>query len=88
MIFAFQTAFQIRNFKRSTIEQLMDHEEKSLHIIRYHSRSDEIDPSNSLINDRTNSNNNGSLSGRQSPFVTPHHLTRIPKTSFLDHQQV
>lgn len=82
--FAVQVAFQIRNLKRRTIEQLVDSEEKLLHTTRYYSRSDDPDASNG-----TNANNNNSrLSERQSPFITPQHLTRIPRTSILDHQQV
>jgi len=79
-------AFHIRNLKRSTIEQLVDHEERLLHNTRYHSRTDDNDQSNSNIN-INNNNNNGNISDRRSTFVTPHHLTRIPKSSILDHQQ-
>jgi hypothetical protein len=81
----FQTAFQIRNLKRSTIEELVDHEEKSLHSTRYLSRTEDNDQLNSNINN--NNNNNGNIIDRQSTFITPQHLTRIPKLSILDHQQ-
>jgi hypothetical protein len=67
---------------------LINHEEKSLHNTRYHSRTEENDQSNSNINNNNNSNNNGSISERQTAFIIPHHLTRIPKASILDHQQV
>lgn len=80
-------AFTIRNLKRSTIEQLINHEEKSLHNTRYYSRMEENDQSNSNINNNNNSNNNGSINERQTTFITPQHLTRIPKTSILEHHQ-
>ena len=84
-------AFHIRNLKRSTIEQLIDHEEKSLHVNRYHSRTDENNSNPN--NNNNNNNNNASINNlnnieRQAAFVTHQHLTRIPKTSILDHQQV
>jgi len=98
-----RTAFHIRNLKRSTIEQLVEHEEKSLHNNRYHSRNEEIDQQNSntntmtTINNNNNNNNtnvnkfntNGNINARQSAaLITPQYLTRIPKISILDHQQV
>ena len=81
---------------------MIDHEEKSLHNSRYYSRADENDQSatltatnpnyiNSNANNNNNNNNNninGNSNDYQSKFVNPHHLTRIPKTSVLDHQQV
>ncbi|CAF0933505.1 unnamed protein product [Adineta steineri] len=86
-----RAAFHIRNLKRSTIEQLVDHEEKLLHSTRHSSRPDELDQSNNLnsinINSNNNLNNNGNINNHQSIFITPQHLTRIPKTSVLDHQQ-
>lgn len=92
MFFFLKNAFHIRNLKRSTIDQLIDHEEKSLHTTRYHSRTDENDQSNININinnnNNNNSNNNGTITNRHSALITPHHLTRIPKSSILDHQQV
>ncbi|CAF0775621.1 unnamed protein product [Rotaria sp. Silwood1] len=87
-------AFHIRNLKRSTIEQLIEHEEKLLHTTRYFPRTDDIDQSNSNTNININNNNNNNLtnnhenmSQRQSIFITPQHLTRIPNTSILDYQQ-
>ncbi|CAF4261709.1 unnamed protein product, partial [Adineta steineri] len=53
-----RAAFHIRNLKRSTIEQLVDHEEKLLHSTRHSSRPDELDQSNNLNNININSNNN------------------------------
>jgi len=83
-------SFNIRNLKRRTIEQLIDHEEKSLHNTRYYSRTDDNDQSNSNTNNNNNNsnNNNGNKNDHQLTFFTPQHLTRIPKTSILDHQQV
>lgn len=74
----------------------MDHEEKSLHNSRYYSRTDEndqpatltaVNPNYTNSNANNNNNNNGNLNENQK-FVNPQHLTRIPKASVLDYQQV
>ncbi|CAF4406600.1 unnamed protein product [Rotaria sp. Silwood2] len=72
-------AFHIRNLKRRTIEQLIEHEEKLLHNTRHQSLSDGVN--------QNNNTNNGITPDRQSSFITIHHLPQIPQKSVLDHQQ-
>ncbi|CAF3183861.1 unnamed protein product [Rotaria sp. Silwood2] len=77
--FSYLIAFHIRNLKRRTIEQLIEHEEKLLHNTRHQSLSDGVN--------QNNNTNNGITPDRQSSFITIHHLPQIPQKSVLDHQQ-
>jgi hypothetical protein len=76
-LFFLQLAFHIRNFKRRTLDNLIEHEEKLLRDTRRLSPIDDM-----------NQNSNGIISDRQSSLITPQQLTQIPKNSILNHQQV
>ncbi|CAF0821902.1 unnamed protein product [Adineta steineri] len=75
-----RVAFDIRNFKRRTIDQLIENEEKLL-------RSTHQQPSNDNAKENSNSISHGIISDRQPQLVASQHLTQIPNKSILDHKQ-
>ncbi|CAF0897661.1 unnamed protein product [Adineta ricciae] len=66
-------AFRIRNFKRRTIEQLMEHEEKLLRNTRQQMLHDDVKP-NHITENLTNQR-------------IPQHLINVPTNSMLNQQQ-
>ncbi|CAF3472950.1 unnamed protein product [Rotaria socialis] len=74
-------AFHIRNLKRRTIEQLIEHEEKLLRSTRHQLHIDNANENHHV------STNHEMTSNRPPPSITPQHLTQIPQESTLSQQQ-
>ncbi|UJR13338.1 hypothetical protein I4U23_000356 [Adineta vaga] len=72
-------AFHIRNFKRRTIEQLIEQEEKLLRGTRQQTLHDDIKSKNS--------NTTSNLFNQQILTITPQHQINIPTNSMLNQEQ-
>ncbi|CAM4812245.1 unnamed protein product [Rotaria magnacalcarata] len=76
-------AFRIRNFKRRTVEHLIEQEEKLLRSTRHQLHTDNAnenhhaDTTHEMISDRP----------PPPPSITPQHLTQIPQESILSQRQ-
>ena len=77
-------SFQIRNFKRRTIDQLVEQQEK--HVRQSHRPHSSNDDKN--ISQVNSSKDVSTLSSRPPPSISSQHFTRLPTKSKLDRQQV